>query len=542
MNRETLPGSRFSAIGWPEIAQAPPMREDGPIALAIATTRLVRGHKLKLAFWCAACMGLAWLYALTIPPSYTAMATVLLESRRPAPAPGQDAALTWFLDTNRAESEVQVIRSERPLRIVFDSLGLATHPEFTWEQPGIFAQLRRVGAALSFSPAQPPIADEAQQIAFTKFAQRLGVRRVGQSYVVEVSYTSANATLARRVANATVSAYLWQSLALKADAAMNGADFQGRVNALVAQARAALAAVGAGTLPDAATPDADARVLGAALQPLGPSSPRTGLIVTLGSVLGLMSGLFVLALGNALDRRVRTPEDLTRAAGLPCLASVPDTRQLKRRVGTDIATTALRRVEGALAAAVHELQMSILLALPHRDANHAIALVSWSPQSGCTLLCATLARMLRDSGQHVTLIDADVHRAERILTNQAGGTSLADALTNGARVNELNLVGCDGIALLPALSQDPAKNRLAFLGAPQMRHIIDDTRQRSTVVIDLPPLCVGADAKAAASYVDAVVLVAVAGRTTSDELASAVRALKSVRANVIGTVLNRANA
>ncbi|MBL7405968.1 lipopolysaccharide biosynthesis protein, partial [Escherichia coli] len=91
--------------------------------------------------------------------------------------------------------------------------------------------------------------------------------------------------------------------AAKADAAKNGAEFlQGRVNALASQARSAAAAVTEGTLPDAPTPDADARVIGAALQPLKPSAPRKTLILGLGAMIGLVGGLLAVALLQAFDR------------------------------------------------------------------------------------------------------------------------------------------------------------------------------------------------------------------------------------------------
>src|SRR5690606_28009440 len=72
-----------------------------------------------------------------------------------------------------------------------------------------------------------------RQSAFTNFANRLVARRVGQSYVIEVSFASPDPMLSARVANATVSAYLFQSLRSKLNAATNGAELlQGRLDAL----------------------------------------------------------------------------------------------------------------------------------------------------------------------------------------------------------------------------------------------------------------------------------------------------------------------
>jgi hypothetical protein len=337
-----------------------------------------------------------------------------------------------------------------------------------------------------------------RQIAFINYAGRVGARRLGQSYAIEVSYTSSDPTLARRVANAVASAYLWQSLALKADAARNGAEFiQGRVNALTAQATVAATAIAAGRLPDSATPDADARVIGAALQPLSKSAPRTGLIVALGGVFGFISGLAAIAVTAALDRRIRTPEGLARATGLPCLAMVPEAsrgRGSLRSSQADLLSLASSNPESDFAAAIRDLRTSIMLGCtaPRGKSNQAVALVSWAPNAGCTVICSNLAQITHDAGKKVTLIDTGLHPR-------------------------------------------------AYRGAPEMAQIIDDARLVGEVLVDLPPLCDSADAKAAATYVDAVVIIIAAGQTTIEEAGAALQALKSVRANVIGAVLNRTN-
>ena len=168
--------------------------------------------------------------------------------------------------------------------------------------------------------------------------------------------------------------------------ARNGAEIiQARVNALSAQAKAAAAAVAAGAIPDSPTPDADARIIGAALQPLTPSAPRVGLIIALGGILGLTSGFLAVALASALDRSIRTPEDLTRATGLACLATVPEVSR-----GTGLSR--------AFAAAIRDLRTSIMVAYSskRREGNFAVALVSWAPEAGCTLLCTNLAHMISE--------------------------------------------------------------------------------------------------------------------------------------------------
>jgi Mrp family chromosome partitioning ATPase len=478
----------------------------------------------------------------------------VLEPRPSTAAPGSATGVTIPLDANQAETELQVIKSERLLTYVFDSLNLEKHPDLAIPPPGILGWLRdSIKAVFSSEAARARTPGELRQIAFANFAERVGVRRVGQSYVVEVWYTSSDPVLTPRVANATVSAYLWQSLASKSDKSKNGAEFvQGRVNALSAQVSAAAAAVATGALPDAPTSDADARIIGAAIQPLGPSAPRRGLIIALGAVIGLTTGLFALTFACVFDRRVRTAEALTRATGLQCLAIVPEVsrwRWLSRLTNSNLGTLASSCPEGKFAGAIRDIRASIMLARSAKQGSghDAVALVSWTRGAGCTLISTNLAHVIQESGENVTIIDADIHHETGSLTDQyphaavSAPITLADVLTSNDDFDESALLDLDGIALLPARSPSPRKNQTAYLSAPKMRQVIEKVRSRSEVLLDLPPLCAGADARAAARHANFVLLVVVAGGTTSGELTSAVRALESVGANVIGAVLNRAS-
>ncbi|CAA2155917.1 Tyrosine-protein kinase ptk [Methylobacterium brachiatum] len=525
---------------------------DGPMAVISAALKAAKRHKFVVALWILFCVGVAFVYASTATPLFTATATLLLEPRRQAGSGSAEGAVAPSLDVGRAESELQVLRSERLLANVFNSLGLANNPEF-----GLPPSAKAESSGLSLKsllgiPEPPPPSPEVvQQRQFETFAQNFSVRRVGQSYVVEVSYTSTNPTQARRIANAAVSAYLWQSIAAKADAAKNGAEFlQGRVNALSSQARSAAAAVASGSLPDAPTPDADARVIGAALQPLRASAPRKTLILGLGLTVGLVGGLLAVALRQALDRRIRTPQDLVQRVGIPCLAVMPDVSRkgvAGRRGPSDLrSATTLWLGNSGFASGIRDLRTSIQLALSSRpsDSEAVVALVGCTANSGTSLIGLNLARIIRESGRSVTMIDADIHgSAPRSLTYDVDtweGACLADLIEDPSRIPEAKLLDYGGISVLPARLPNTAANSRVYLGAPSFPKVIDHLRQTGYVILDLPPLSVSAETRAAARRADAVIIVAEAGRTTVDELSDAVNGLRSAGASVIGAVLNRA--
>ena len=529
-----------------------PELEDGPLALLSSSFGAVWSKRFRLGFWVVLCIVAGAYYARSTSPTFTATASLLLETR-PATMARSDQGVgsqSSSIDTGQAESQIQVIRSERLLATVFDGLGLSTEPELAPAAPGVLSRLSSgISAYFGRPTRQESIADELTQMAFRNFAGRFNVRRVGLSYVLEVSYASGNPSQARRIANATVSAYLAQSLKFKTDLARGGAEFlQSRVNTLVAETQAAVAGISAGTLPTGPTPDADARVISAALQPLTRSAPKTGLIIAFAGTIGVMTGFLALALGQALDTRVRTEEDLARSTGVPCLGTIPEfprrTRSLRRKTEFEMSLVAVSEPDGAFARAIRDLRTAIMLSIDdykHASAGHAIAVASWSPDSGCTLICANLARVVRDSGHGALLIDADVHRSGFGLTSQVGlvKVGLADALVNGGSLNTISVADFNGIPLVPARSSESGRIFNAYLGSPELSALVGEGKALGDVFIDLPPLSSTGDARAAAACADAVVLVAVAGKTKKKEVVRALMALEATGAPILGTVLNR---
>jgi polysaccharide biosynthesis transport protein len=553
-------------VVWPVTGPTATSCEDGPLALVRAVATVVRRHKRWFAGWVGASVAIALLYAMTAAPIYTATATLLLEPGRQSVPAAQEFGRQQPLDLFRAESELQVIRSERILAHVFDALDLARHPEFSPGTPGtvrrlvsaatngVLSVVRGVGLAAP-GPTADIGGDEARQIAFLNFTQRLDARRVGQSYVVEVSFRSADPTLARKVANAAASAYIWQSVSAKADAAINGTEFvQGRINALSNQVKAADAAIALGTFPVNPTPDADARVIGAALQPLKPSSPRIGLVVALGAAVGLFGALFAAAMASVFDRRIRTSADVRRFTGLECFASVPEatrSRDERPMSGTSTASGTSRRRGDRFSAAIADLSTSIRLACvgTSRDTHKVVALVAWAPGAGASLLCGNLAAAMRASGRIVTVVDADVRGTswqsshwEIPDTTSPRTTTAVDApgeAPDKTSARKPDKTSFDVRAQVPAPARTPNQSHFVYLGDAGLQGIVDPLLARGDVVLDLPALSVSAESRAAALYADAVVLVVAAGQTTHEELTAAVSSLRAIGANLTGVVLNR---
>jgi uncharacterized protein involved in exopolysaccharide biosynthesis len=77
------------------------------------------------------CVVEATAYVTFATPRFVATAQVALEPRQPStPTDSAEQATAPTLDSAQADTQTQILQSERDLRYVFDTLQLASDPEF----------------------------------------------------------------------------------------------------------------------------------------------------------------------------------------------------------------------------------------------------------------------------------------------------------------------------------------------------------------------------------------------------------------------------
>src|SRR6185312_2727673 len=124
-------------------------------------------------------------------------------------------------DNAQVESQVEVLHSEGIANDVIGSLGLVKDPEF-----------QASGSEY-----------ERQRETLARFEDALGARRVGQSYVIEVSFRSRDPAKAARIVNAVTAAYLRDQLKAKEDVAKEASNWvEGQITDLGVKLNAAAAA------------------------------------------------------------------------------------------------------------------------------------------------------------------------------------------------------------------------------------------------------------------------------------------------------------
>jgi uncharacterized protein involved in exopolysaccharide biosynthesis len=254
----------------------------------------VRRHALGLVIWTLACAIVGALYSASTKPDFIAYARIVLQPRHIANDGPEDLRHyhQTALDGEQAETELRVLRSERTLRPVFDALGLADTPEVRGGPSGFWPVLAR--ELHKFAPGGVPYSEETR--AFYLFSDRVRARRLGLSYVFEVSYRARSAAQAMQVANAVVASYLRNRIDLAIAAAKSGAPYgTSRVAAILAEFARAEDALKNGSASQDYLPDSDVRLLGQATAPQSKVYPKAWALVAMSSGFGLISGVLFVA-------------------------------------------------------------------------------------------------------------------------------------------------------------------------------------------------------------------------------------------------------
>lgn len=154
-------------------------------------------------FFFAFALTLATAFAVValLPRTYSATAALMLEPREAEPVKVNDRGFVAPADDNLIDTAVQVIRSPALTLDVVRSIRLDRVPEFT--------------GGVSSRDSEPITGDDggirmtpAERRASATLLARSSVRRVGVTYLVEISASSAEPELSARIANALAQRYI----------------------------------------------------------------------------------------------------------------------------------------------------------------------------------------------------------------------------------------------------------------------------------------------------------------------------------------------
>jgi capsular exopolysaccharide synthesis family protein len=268
----------------------------------------------------------------------------------------------------------------------------------------------------------------------------------------------------------------------------------------------------------------------AAPRPATPARPRPTLYVLAAALLAAALGLALAFLRERLDRRLRTTEDVEAAFDVPVLARVP------RRGRSDASIASFKEANRVLRT---NLQFA-----GGGNRLGSIAVTSARQGEGKTTTTAGLAEAAVEFGAKVLAVEGDLRRPA---LQEAVAPEISEPLRPGLSnylVQSIDLsdviypTRIPGLDLVPPGPLPPSPAPL--LESQRAESLVDDLSQEADfVVIDCPPLTIGADASVIAQWVDGVVIVVDLRTSTDRAVRQAVRQLEAVQAPLLGFVVNR---
>lgn len=173
--------------------------------------------------------GLGIAYLINTPPSYWAVARLVMDPSQAKIASQDMASGTIIIESAEIASQVEIVKSEAVARSVIAELDLMNDPEIhdatSWRSAvKTWASNTLALAGLGKAEAPDALLTEEQRMRRTMagFLKRVSARRVGQSYVLEVGYTSTNPNHAALVANTIARTYIRNGMNERSEAAKRG--------------------------------------------------------------------------------------------------------------------------------------------------------------------------------------------------------------------------------------------------------------------------------------------------------------------------------
>ena len=309
----------------------------------------------------------------------------------------------------------------------------------------------------------------------------------------------------------------------------------------------------------------DSRVVTKASIPIGPSSPKSKLILGLAMMLGLGAGTVLAFLLDYLDGRVKTLEQAEQISGLPALAALPliGVRELagrakrgRRDLGSYDPRTvrllppslqpplmryAIEEPGTFFAEAIRAVRLSIQRTL-RIEPIKIIVVTSALDGEGKTTLAANLALSLATLGIRTLLIDGDLRNPglTRALCPHADAGLLQVAMGETPLDQALLVDHSTGLSILPAPAGKDENFITELMFSDRIADLMDHLRQRyELIIIDSPPLVPLVDGRALAELADRIVLAVAWNQTPREVVTHTMNLLAPVYDRMLGTVLTQ---
>jgi tyrosine-protein kinase len=271
--------------------------------------------------------------------------------------------------------------------------------------------------------------------------------------------------------------------------------------------------------------------------------PATTRNLAMGFGIGLVIGLILVSLAEALDTRIRHSDDVAQRLGLPLLTRIPIPPRSLRKAGS---LGMLDDESGIQTEAYRKLRINLDFANLAIKAR-TIMVTSATEQEGKSTTVANLAVALARAGRRVVLVDLDLRKPylDRFfdLTGRPGITDVAlGHVTLDQAMWSIPIPGSDGgpgagsLHVLPSGPMPP--NPADLIESSVITEVLLDLAERADVVLlDSAPLLPVSDGVVLSNKVDGMLVVVRASTIRRPVLTELQRVLTACPAAKLGFVL-----
>ena len=289
------------------------------------------------------------------------------------------------------------------------------------------------------------------------------------------------------------------------------------------------------------------RIVDQAVESLGPSKPRSGLILALSGVLGLMLGVVYVFIRRAMQRGVLEPGEVEREVGLATYASIPfsplerklDRLRIRKKAAGGQSLLAITHPQDVCTEALRSLRTALHFALLDAP-NRMVVITGPSPGLGKSFVSLNFAAVLAEAGQRVLVVDADLRRGHmHRIVGVPRAPGLTDCLSESSTLAEsIHAVEEQpGLYFLTMGTLPPNPSEL--LMGEHFKEILAHIQHRfDYIIFDTPPVLAVTDAAIIGRLAGTTLMLLKEGEHPVPVLKDSLQRLRQGGVSVRGVVFN----
>ncbi|WP_353931689.1 polysaccharide biosynthesis tyrosine autokinase [Okeanomitos corallinicola TIOX110] len=287
---------------------------------------------------------------------------------------------------------------------------------------------------------------------------------------------------------------------------------------------------------------ANARIIVKATIPEKPAGGKKPIIIFIGFLLGTFFGTSTILLLEMRDRSLKSLQEVRDIFDYTLLGIFPSLfkKSLFRLPNSESTTSEIITKEApqSLTSEMYRVTQANIRLLSSDKVIKSLVVTSSISKEGKSTVAANLATAISQLGRKVLLIDADLRvPSQHHLWQINSSPGLSEVLVGQAKCSTSISRVMDNLDVLTAGVRPP--NPLALLDSKRMAALIAKLSSHyDFVIIDTPPLLVGADAVTVSKMTDGILLVARPGVIDYNNARTAKEMLKRSNYNVLGLLVN----